>query len=51
VQTPDGRWRVEAIRRRTNYWYRIIHGDDVLDWLSIGQVQNILAEAGVTSLI
>jgi bifunctional non-homologous end joining protein LigD len=27
--------------------YRIVHGDDVIDWLAIGTVQRILAEAGV----
>lgn len=47
MQTPDGRWRVEAIRRGTSRWYRIIHGEDVIDWLSIAAVQRILQEAGV----
>lgn len=47
VQTPDGAWRVEAVRRGTSRWYRIVHGDDVLDWLTIAAVQRILAEAGV----
>lgn len=47
METPDGRWRVEAIRRGTSRWYRIVHGDDVIDWLSIAAVQRILHEAGV----
>ena len=49
MQTPDGRWRVEAIRRGTSRWYRIVRGDEdaVIDWLSIAAVERILAEAGV----
>lgn len=47
MQTPDGRWRVEAVRRGTSRWYRIVHGEDVIDWLSIAAVQRILDEAGV----
>ncbi len=51
MQTPDGVWRVEVVRRRgqRQRWYRIVRGDDdaVLDWLAIGSVQHILAEAGV----
>jgi bifunctional non-homologous end joining protein LigD len=47
MQTPDGAWRVEVVRRGRDRWYRIVHGDDVLDWLAIGTVQRILAEAGV----
>ncbi|MEV4639241.1 hypothetical protein AB0J80_17990 [Actinoplanes sp. NPDC049548] len=47
MQTPDGEWRVEVVRRRTTRWYRIVHGEDVLDWLSIAAVERILDEAGV----
>jgi bifunctional non-homologous end joining protein LigD len=47
MQTPDGAWRVEVIRRGRTRWYRIVHGDDVLDWLSIAGVERILDEAGV----
>jgi hypothetical protein len=47
MQTPDGAWRVEVVRRGTSLWYRIVHGDDVLDWLSISAVERILDEAGV----
>ncbi len=47
MQTPDGAWRVEVVKRGRNRWYRIRHGDDELDWLSIDAVQRILAEAGV----
>jgi hypothetical protein len=47
MQTPDGAWRVEAVRRGRTRWYRIVHGEDVLDWLSIAAVERVLAENGV----
>lgn len=45
--TPDGAWRVEVVRRGRTRWYRVVHGDDVIDWLSIAAVERILDEAGV----
>jgi bifunctional non-homologous end joining protein LigD len=47
LQTPDGQWRVEIVRRGRTRWYRIVHGEDVIDWLSIAAVERILDEAGV----
>lgn len=51
MQTPDGLWRVEIVRRRgqNTRWYRIVRGDDdaVLEWRSISAVERILDEAGV----
>ncbi len=47
MQTPDGAWRVEIVKRGRTQWYRVVHGDNVLDWLSIAAVQRILGEAGV----
>ena len=47
MQTPDGAWRVEVVRRGRTRWYRIVHGEDVIDWLSIAAVERILDEAGV----
>jgi bifunctional non-homologous end joining protein LigD len=51
MQTPDGRWRVEVVRRRTalgDFWYRIVTADGgELDGLTIGEVQRTLAAAGV----
>jgi bifunctional non-homologous end joining protein LigD len=35
-----------ASRSRT-WWYRLRHGDDEIDWLTIGEVTRLLAEAGV----
>ncbi len=47
MQTPDGAWPVEVVKRGRARWYRIRHGDDELDWLSIDAVQRLLAAAGV----
>lgn len=48
MQTPDGAWRVEVVRRGTVTSYRILHGDDVLDWLpEIDDVERILSGAGI----
>jgi bifunctional non-homologous end joining protein LigD len=47
IQTPDGTWRVEVVKRGRDRWYRIVHGDDVIDWLALGSVERILGEAGV----
>lgn len=47
LQTPDGAWRVEVVRRGRTRWYRIVHGDEVQDRLSIAAVERILDAAGV----
>jgi hypothetical protein len=47
MPTPDGARRIEVIRRGRTRWYRIVRGEDVLDWLSIAAVERILDEAGV----
>ena len=47
MQTPDGAWRVEIIKRGRARWYRILHGDNELDWLTIAAVQRILTDAGI----
>jgi hypothetical protein len=47
MQTADGEWRVDLVTRGQSTWYRIVHGDDVIDWLSIASVERILDEAGV----
>jgi hypothetical protein len=47
MQTPDGAWRVEVIKRGRTRRHRVIHGDNELDWLSIAAVQRILTEADV----
>ena len=47
MQTADGEWRVDLVTRGKSTWYRLVHGDDVIDWLSIATVERILAKAGV----
>jgi bifunctional non-homologous end joining protein LigD len=47
MQTPDGAWRVEAVRRGPTRWYRIAHGDNMIDGLSLADVERVLAGVGV----
>ena len=47
MQTADGRWRVEAVRRGRQDFYRLIHGDNIIDGLVIATVQRLLDEARV----
>lgn len=49
MQTRDGVWRVEVYRqdRTRAYWYRLVHGDNAVEGLSLASVQRLLAEAGV----
>ncbi|RZU50798.1 hypothetical protein EV385_2582 [Krasilnikovia cinnamomea] len=47
MQTPDGAWRVEVVKRGRSRWYRIRHGDNELDWLSIAAVHRVLGDAGI----
>ncbi len=45
--TPDGRWRVEAVRQGRDRWYRLRHGDNTVEGLAIGDVERLLGRAGV----
>jgi hypothetical protein len=48
MQTPGGDWRVEVVRHPSgSRWYRLIHLDNVVDYLTIGRVAELLAQAGV----
>jgi bifunctional non-homologous end joining protein LigD len=47
MQTTDGTWRVEAVRRGSTHWYRIIHDDNTIDWLTITDVEHLLHQAGI----
>lgn len=43
LQTPDGYWRVEIVRRGRSRWYRILHAATVVEeQASLGTVQRIL---------
>ena len=35
------------VKRGRARWYRVIHGDNELDWLTIVAVQRVLAEASI----
>ncbi|MGK5684857.1 non-homologous end-joining DNA ligase [Actinoplanes sp. URMC 104] len=47
MQTPDGRWRVEVVRRGRQDFYRLINGENIVDGLVIATVRRLLEEAGV----
>lgn len=47
LQTPDGQWRVEIVRRGRDRFYRLVHHDNVIDGMAIATVERLLAEAGV----
>jgi hypothetical protein len=47
LQAPDGAWRVEIVHSAGNNFARLIHGDDVIDALSITSVKQPLGQAGI----
>ncbi len=47
MQTPDGAWRVEVVRRGRSRWYRVVHGGDFIDCLAIAAVHRVLTDAGI----
>ncbi|GGM70084.1 hypothetical protein GCM10007977_084820 [Dactylosporangium sucinum] len=48
MQTPDGGWRVEVVRHASgSRWYRVVHGDNVIDYLTITRVAELLSQAGI----
>ncbi|XVV16332.1 non-homologous end-joining DNA ligase [Actinoplanes sp. CA-131856] len=47
VTTKDAAWRVEAVRRDGREWYRIVHGDNVVEGLSLDDVRLVLEKAGI----
>lgn len=47
LETPDGKWRVEVVQHRGQVFYRLLHGENVVDGLAIATVQRLLEEAGV----
>jgi bifunctional non-homologous end joining protein LigD len=46
MQTRDGRWRVEIVRRGRDRCYRLIQDGTALDGLAIATVERLLTEAG-----
>jgi bifunctional non-homologous end joining protein LigD len=47
MQTPDGAWRVEIMRRGDARWYRVRHAGNEFDWLDLAGVERVLSGAGV----
>jgi hypothetical protein len=47
MQTPDGRWRVEVVDNGSTRWYRVVHGENTMDWLSLTDVERLLERAGI----
>jgi bifunctional non-homologous end joining protein LigD len=47
MRTADGGWQVDVMRRDDRRWYRIRHGDNLIDDLGIDDVEALLAAAGV----
>jgi bifunctional non-homologous end joining protein LigD len=45
--TPDGQWRVEVVSRKGVESFRILHGDNVVEGLSLGEVEELLSRRGV----
>jgi hypothetical protein len=39
LQIPDGAWRIEIVRRGQTHWYRVVHGNNTIDWPSISAVE------------
>lgn len=47
MQTSDGRWRVEVVDNGSARWYRLVHNEDTVDWLSLPDVERLLDRAGI----
>lgn len=48
MQTHDGEYLVEVYRQRQSptFWYRLRHGDNVIESLTLTTVQRLLEQAG-----
>jgi bifunctional non-homologous end joining protein LigD len=47
LATSDGSWRVEVVHRDGHQAYRILHGENMVDGLTLQDVQTMLHRAGV----
>lgn len=47
MQTPDGRWQVQAVRAGASRWYRLRHDVNVVDGLDLAGVERLLRAAGI----
>lgn len=47
LQTRDGKWRVEGVKRGSQRFFRLSHDDNVVDGLNIGDVERLLGADGI----
>jgi hypothetical protein len=47
MQTPDGSWQVDIVRGAADLSYRVVHHDNVIDWLSLTDVEDLFHSAGI----
>jgi bifunctional non-homologous end joining protein LigD len=47
-RTRDGRWRIEAVRRGHDQFFRVVHGANIVDGLDIAMVEELLEQADVS---
>jgi hypothetical protein len=48
MRTPDGLWTVEVVHNYRADWYRLIHGERVMeDRLVIGSLQHFMEQYGI----
>jgi bifunctional non-homologous end joining protein LigD len=47
METPDGQWRVEVVSRGDAEWFRLVHGDNVVESLDLPGLEDLLAQRGV----
>ena len=48
MQTPDGLWTIEAVHDYRGDWYRLIHGERVMeDHLVIGSLHYFIDQYGI----
>ena len=47
-RTRDGRWRIEVVRRGRDQFFRVLHGENIVDGLDIAMVEELLEQADVS---
>jgi bifunctional non-homologous end joining protein LigD len=47
LQTPDGQWQVDVVRRGDGQFFRLLHNGSVVDGLTIDGLEQVLTEAGI----
>lgn len=48
MRTPDGHWTIEAVHDHRSDWYRLVHGERVMeDRLVIGSLTYFMEQYGI----